>query len=522
VTNKQGPFSSTPQLSSRISYWTRDEEIRNFGDHLCELIVDRALIAPIVVADRYYMIGSMIDEALLAKELSRAGRNDAWLACWGCGARSASSLTEQTRQHVQIFGVRGPLTRNALGLPDDTPLGDPGLLLPLLHVPKTLPELHGKSFCIPHFSDPADDAAIAERTGADLILRPRTTDIASVLAMIDQIASADVILAGSLHAAIVAFAYGRPFAFFDGGYIDLPFKWRDFASSIGIEAEFVQTIAEARAWYDRVGSHATRPKLLPILGVCPWAVQPAVLVNALLHDLALTGKDVPANIATAMVGATGMLEQGSPSFIREARRTVDVLLERGTAAAHCRTSHGDASLATRLRNIIELAADVRGQASADLFRFYNPDKTRNALSMAKGEAGAGMLVGRWSAPNAIGPVSNGNGCRIVLPESSGWQDGETIVIEAFVFAPPQPPFHHRREIIIHLNGTRTPDEVLVNTSDGETVAVEIRRRIPPALRTLGGDLEIEIAFPVHASPTAIGLRTDDREIGIIPRRIWLD
>ena len=47
--------------------------------------------------------------------------------------------------------------------------------------------------------------------------------------MLDTIAAivaAEFVLAGALHAAVVACAYDVPFAYYDSGDIDLPFKCR--------------------------------------------------------------------------------------------------------------------------------------------------------------------------------------------------------------------------------------------------------------------------------------------------------
>ena len=103
--------------------------------------------------------------------------------------------------------------------------------------------------------------------------------------IIRLIAGADFVLSGSLHAAIAACAYGVPFAFFDSGHVDVPFKWDDFAASIGILPLFARTLAEGRAIYGDVLAATCRPPALsPLLHAAPFQVLPDMLLRALVHD----------------------------------------------------------------------------------------------------------------------------------------------------------------------------------------------------------------------------------------------
>ena len=103
--------------------------------------------------------------------------------------------------------------------------------------------------------------------------------------ILDRIAGARFVLSASLHGAITAFAYGRPFAFWDNGHVDVPFKWHDFAESIDVPCQFARDVPAGMALYDEVLVPRAKPlALTPILDVCPFAVRPAALVRALLHD----------------------------------------------------------------------------------------------------------------------------------------------------------------------------------------------------------------------------------------------
>jgi hypothetical protein len=175
------------------------------------------------------------------------------------------------------------LTRDILGLPADTPIGDPALLVPLLHRPRPVV---AHTVCVPHFHDETDDADLLGRTGVSKVLRARVAGtLDALLEVIDVIAGAEFVLAGALHAAILACAYGRPFAFYDSGRVDLPFKWADFSASIGVPTVFVRTLAKGRsAWDELLAPVMRRPAVTPVLEVFPGVVRPALLAMARAWD----------------------------------------------------------------------------------------------------------------------------------------------------------------------------------------------------------------------------------------------
>lgn len=273
-----------------IKFWRQDGagSIQNFGDFLTELIADELLLAPLYERTSYRIVGSCIADWLIKDELATniAGPVQR-VAFWGCGMRDETPLDPAVKEHCRFFGVRGPLTRDILGLPSTTVLGDTGLLVPLLHRPSTSPATAGKRICVPHFHDARSRTHILDLTGADEVVRPAVTaTLGSLRKMIDDIASASFVLCGALHAAIVAHAFGRPFAFWDSGSVDLPFKWRDFAASIQIPADFTRTVEEGMAFYEeRLKPAAKQLALTPILTAAPFLVRPDLLERAIHHDL---------------------------------------------------------------------------------------------------------------------------------------------------------------------------------------------------------------------------------------------
>jgi hypothetical protein len=109
--------------------------------------------------------------------------------------------------------------------------------------------------------------------------------IEALLDAIDAVAAAEFVLAGALHAAIIACAYRRPFAYNDSGAIDLPLKWLHFSASIYVPTAFVHTVTEGwRAWGSLIAPTLRRPKLAPTLAVFPGEVQPGLLAETQAWD----------------------------------------------------------------------------------------------------------------------------------------------------------------------------------------------------------------------------------------------
>ena len=266
---------------NRIRYWRQGEPIQNFGDFLSEYIAQRALIFPRIKALSYRLLGSAIQPNIIRDDLARTCAPGDKVAFWGCGLRDSESVPSESYEKCIFLGARGALTRDALGLPADTCLGDPAFIMPLLYEAKPGSDL-SYTLCVPHFHEPKTDAEIAALTGADEIVRPSIkASLCAVETVIDRIANARFVLAGSLHAAVIACAYDRPFAFWDGGWIDLPFKWHDLATSLNITAVFVRDVASGLHAYETLlAPRLRKPDLGPLLRACPFYVRPSVMVEA--------------------------------------------------------------------------------------------------------------------------------------------------------------------------------------------------------------------------------------------------
>lgn len=498
----------TDTYEPSLLFWTQHAAVHNFGDLLSEFILRRALVGPLYPAERYFLLGSALDDEVLQAELDALPSTDSTIACWGCGSRSEKGLMPAVSDRIAIFGVRGPLTRAVLRLDEATPLGDPALLLPLLHEPEVRLDLQGKSLCIPHFNEPQSAEVLAKLTGADIVLSPKVRSLDECETLVSAIASADFVLAGALHAAIVAAAYGKPFGFLDVGLVDVPFKWYDFAASIEMEPQFFADLESARRHFSN--QVLRLPPLAPLLACCPWASRPDILASAIEHDVASGyGQDLRS---------TADRQVNRVSTARTLAR------ERSLAKTNERDIDSSAREQALCREVLAELTDRRiaweSRLSAAAFSFFTENDQAPLLQFEKGSAGASMLAGRWIEPNQVGPISWSNDSAIKLRHHTGWCSAAKLYLDAIIFAPNVAPFHGRRELHIFCGNARLFEAEFSNDTPNESVEVLIEIPLPESLRAKGGDLELKFSFPVHGSPKEIGMRDDDRPIGLIPMRMW--
>lgn len=131
-----------------------------------------------------------------------------------------------------ILAVRGPRTRDALSLPADLPLGDPGLLVSRQAARAARPE---GMVVIPHFTQwntPIGRRQIAEamRAGFDVVepsLSPRH--------VLRRIAQAAFVGSASLHGVVLAHALGVPAQLVrDTGTREPLWKYEDYFASLDL------------------------------------------------------------------------------------------------------------------------------------------------------------------------------------------------------------------------------------------------------------------------------------------------
>lgn len=220
------------------------------------------------------------------------------LDVWGTGWRGKDSAFFD-RSDIRFHAVRGPLTAEGFDLPPKQPMGDPALLMPLLFSRRVEP--HKQSILIPHIYRVSSLLAMQRASAAgcskivfplvyarlslatlkSIDLKGTLTDawnwrgynqagIHSVWQLIDIISGASFVLTGALHGAILAQAYGVPWAAYNDGYLDVPPKWADWGAYLGIKLSFVKTLKQGHEWWNDTGRHGQTQSVRPLLNAFPY------------------------------------------------------------------------------------------------------------------------------------------------------------------------------------------------------------------------------------------------------------
>lgn len=224
-----------------MRYWCwRPEEgrghYRNFGDELTGLVLDKLLpgqshqwVQP--EEAQLVGVGSVLN--------TLRGRLQPGTAIWGTGG---GYHLEDITEGLEVLAVRGPLTRDNCGLPADTPLGDPGLLLPLWYPPAK--EKRYRLGLVKHMGETRDLGYLQPDVVIDSTEMP--------LDVIEGITSCEYVVSTGLHGYIVAVAYGvpaTPLPLGDG------YKFADFLGSMDRPLEKFQQdlIGSLEGWVARHG-----------------------------------------------------------------------------------------------------------------------------------------------------------------------------------------------------------------------------------------------------------------------------
>lgn len=274
-----GASFTAPYASlAKVHYWKEGEEVQNFGDFLSEFFMQNLFLPTRRSARGVHIVGSVLDDMFIPSATERGEP----VVFWGCGLRTPNGLSDERKALAKILAVRGPLSRSHARLGAQIPVGDPGFLLPALYQPKPMRIFRGKAVCIPHFTEHLDDLTLLSHSQCDLVLRPAIAPTNDALeTFIDSIVAADFVLTASLHGAVVAAAYGRPFAFWDAGKVDLPFKWEDLAASMDITCVFHTDLQSGRDWYEAIRAKINLPEAWQLLVNPPFPLQTQAIVQVL-------------------------------------------------------------------------------------------------------------------------------------------------------------------------------------------------------------------------------------------------
>lgn len=276
-------------------FWTSDTALWNYGDALSVFLVNELIYDIFPYSATTHIIGSVIFDGILGQSdlnpqaYGKALYDDREVKSvfWGCGIRNPGSLDPTLHSSVEFLAVRGPVSASDLRLGGTIPQGDPALLLPALYSPRKSKKFSGKIICVPHYNDERTDEDIKKASGCELVLRPAVKkNQESIKAFIDAICSAKFVLAGAMHAAVTAAAYGVPFGFWNSGAIDIPTKWEDTAGLLSIPCAFFETADAAAEFYDReIASAIVVPSLWPLICVAPGFLKGAGMLKVLKYEL---------------------------------------------------------------------------------------------------------------------------------------------------------------------------------------------------------------------------------------------
>jgi hypothetical protein len=230
-----------------IYEWKLDGIVRNFGDALPEVFLPSNTFQEWQEDEiiMHFPIGSVIDNWTINNALEYGFKP----VFHGCGARG-TELDTALLEQCSFVGVRGPRTRDELlkhGI-DTKVVLDPAYKIKGKIVAGSP---SGLALVIRHIQDTSDYSQDSiQELGADALFSPAVDTKQDVISLAQKISGARFVLAGSLHAAIIAHCYDVPFALLDTGFVDCPFKWWDWLNSVGVtDVQWVDNVIDGRAWY---------------------------------------------------------------------------------------------------------------------------------------------------------------------------------------------------------------------------------------------------------------------------------
>lgn len=148
----------------------------------------------------------------------------------GSGVGYGDLPDAELRAECRFVAVRGPGSAAALGLPTEVGIVDPAVLIADLPAFQNIPKSTRPVF-VPHHASVrrADWESICERAGIDYV--SPEGDAATV---IRKLAAAPLVIAESMHAVILADAFGTPWIGVSISHRFHSAKWRDWADSLGV------------------------------------------------------------------------------------------------------------------------------------------------------------------------------------------------------------------------------------------------------------------------------------------------
>jgi hypothetical protein len=278
-------MSDRPKILS--FFWLSNEALVNLGDYLTVPLLgymgydflDIAKLSPEELGQHPLIvctIGTILNRGMYLQMRGKKG------VVWGSGTQETwDALTpKELHDDYDFRAVRGPRTRAQLGLDPSIPMGDPALILPR-YFPISPKERSG-ILGIPHWANRGIAQSHKAYQGTELLnivhkqgdWKPK----------VEKIASAEFVLTNALHGAIIAQAYGVPWAFCsaEGERISCVFKWLDWFEYLDLDLRVVRTLSEGMSWWDRVGQFAKTPDIQQLIDAFPHDCS-VNLANVRLH-----------------------------------------------------------------------------------------------------------------------------------------------------------------------------------------------------------------------------------------------
>jgi hypothetical protein len=264
-----------------VAHWSSDLRFTNLGDGAIVPILDRlnkdvtvlhGRNAPIPEGFPFVLmgIGSVLNTSLAMINFPTK--------FWGSGIGFDGDIRPIPQPH-EILAVRGPVTRDLMGLAPGIPLGDPILLVPQLF-PELDPTPNKPSLFIPHMRATIGDIYRRTQVLNRLGVQEYETTLVyedegqTLMERIQKILNATFVLTGSLHTFYIRKMFNLGVALCTGGPpISSEIKWRDMFAYYGIqgtvEENTVANLAEGIAWWEEKGSLAENPSLDGLLATLP-------------------------------------------------------------------------------------------------------------------------------------------------------------------------------------------------------------------------------------------------------------
>jgi len=174
----------------------------------------------------------------------------------GSGLRDGEALAVDDEVAARIAFVRGRLTARALGLPASRAAGDPGLLVRSL-LP-TRRRLRSGVLVLPHFMEYGSRSTRRALNFFVSAGHTVTHPARPPLEVAESVARADLLLTSSLHGMVFAHALGTPVQLvtFGESPVQPPFKYRDYLSVFGVDAQASSVHQVAREGTDDIRARA--------------------------------------------------------------------------------------------------------------------------------------------------------------------------------------------------------------------------------------------------------------------------